>query len=285
MKEVAIIADSIGCIPGDMIEAYGIEVVAPNIYWNGAVYRDWIDITPGQAYDILRKDPGAFSTAPPSPGDLARTYRRAGRTARSLLCITVSARASTLHDVAVAARELVRDDLPGTPVEVLDSGTCTGAEGFVVMAAARAAAEGKGLEGALEAARGVRSRVDLLFVLDTVRHAYRTGRVPKLASRMGSVLGVRPIMGWSHGRARLLEVARTREKGVDRVLELMRRRVGGERVRVAVHHADALREGMDLRDRVRREFDCVELWLSEFSPVMGYSAGRGALGVAFYTEK
>ena len=127
MKEVAIIADSIGCIPGDMIEAYGIEIVAPNIYSNGAVYRDWIDITPGQAYDILRKDPGAFSTAPPSPGDLARTYRRAGRTARSLLCITVSARASTLHDVAVAARELVRDDLPGTPVEVLDSGTCTGA--------------------------------------------------------------------------------------------------------------------------------------------------------------
>ena len=45
MRKVAVIADSIGCIPRDLIETYGIEIVAPNIYWNGSVYRDWIDIT------------------------------------------------------------------------------------------------------------------------------------------------------------------------------------------------------------------------------------------------
>ncbi len=285
VREVAIIADSIGCIPRDMVEAYGIEIVAPNIYWNGAVYRDWLDITPGQAYELLQRDPEAFSTASPSPGDLAQTYRRVGRTARSLLCITLSSKASTLHDAAVAAKGLVKDDMPGTWVEVLDSRTCTGAEGFVVMAAARAAAEGKGLREALEAARGVRDRVDLLFVLDTVKHAYRTGRVPKLASRVGSMLEVKPVLGWSQGMARLVGMTRNREKGVDQILDVMRARVGGKPVHVAVHHTDALEEGERLRDRVRQEFECVELWLTEFSPIMGYSAGRGALGLAFYAEK
>ena len=282
---MAVIADSIGCIPREMIEAHGIEIVAPNIYWNGAVYRDWLDITPAQAYELLEKDPDAFSTAAPSPGDLADTYLRIGETAESLLFVTVSSKVSTLHNVAIAAKGLVKDELPGMTIEVLDSRTCTGAEGFVVMAAARAAAEGKSLAEASDAAKDVRDRVDLFFVLDTVRHAYRTGRIPRLASRVGSLLDVKPVMGWCDGGARFKGMTRSKEKGIERIVGLMRSRVGGKRVHVAVHHTDAMEEADKLKERVRREFDCVEVWLTEFSPIMGYSAGRGALGLAFYAEK
>ena len=285
MKKVAVIADSIGCIPRDLIETYGIEIVAPNIYWNGSVYRDWLDITPGQAYELLQKDPEAFSTAAPSPGDLADTYLRVSQTAESLLFVTVSSQVSTLHNAAIAAKGLVKDELPETRIEVLDSRTCTGAEGFVAMAAARAASEGKGLAEVIDDARGVRDRVDLLFVLDTIRHAYRTGRIPRLASRVGSLLDVKPVMGWWDGVARFKSMTRSKEKGIDQIVGLMHSRVGGKRVHVAVHHTDVAGEGEELKERVRQEFDCVELWLTEFSPIMGYSAGRGALGLAFYAEK
>ena len=279
------IADSIGCIPRDLIETYGIEIVAPNIYWNGSVYRDWLDITPGQAYELLEKDPEAFSTAAPSPGDLADTYRKISETAESLLFITLSSKVSTLHNAAVAAKELVKEELRNTPIEVLDSRTCTGAEGFVVMAAARAASEGKGLAEVIDDAESVRDRVDLLFVLDTVRHAYRTGRIPRLASRVGSLLDVKPVMGWWDGAARFKGMTRSRERGIDQIVGLMRNCVGGKQVHVAVHHTDAAEEGEKVKERVRQEFDCVELWLTEFSPIMGYSAGSGALGLAFYAEK
>jgi DegV family protein with EDD domain len=285
VKKVAVIADSIGCIPRDLVETYGIEIVAPNIYWNGSVYRDWLDINPGQAYELLQKDPESFSTAAPSPGDLADTYRKISRTAECLVFITLSSRVSTLHNAALAARGLVKDELRETRIEVLDSRTCTGAEGFVVMAAARAASEGKGLAEVIDEAKSVRDLVDLLFVLDTVRHAYRTGRIPRLASRMGSLLDVKPVMGWWDGAARFKSMTRSKDKGIDQIVGLMRSRVRGKRVHVAVHHADVAEEGEKLKERARKEFDCVELWLTEFSPIMGYSAGRGALGLAFYAEK
>lgn len=285
MKKVAVIADSIGCIPGELIKTHGIEIVAPNIYWNDSIFRDWLDITPGQAYELLQKDPDAFSTAAPSPGDLADTFLRISGTAESLLFVTVSSKVSTLHNAATAAKSLVKDELPGIRIEVLDSRTCTGAEGFVVMAAARTASEGRTLDEAIDAAKEVRARVHLFFVLDTVRHAYRTGRIPRLASRVGSLLDVKPVMGWRDGAARFKSVTRTREKGIGQIVRLMRSRVGERRVHVAVHHADAAEEAEDLKERVRREFDCAELWLTEFSPIMGYSAGRGALGLAFYCEK
>ena len=37
--------------------------------------------------------------------------------------------------------------------------------------------------------------------------------------------------------------------------------------------------------RVKAEFNTVEVWLCEFSPVMGYATGTGTVGVAFYTEE
>jgi fatty acid-binding protein DegV len=64
----------------------------------------------------------------------------------------------------------------------------------------------------------------------------------------------------------------------------MQKRVGAKPVHVAVHHTAALEEGEILKQRVLAEFNCVELWLTEFSPIMGYSTGRGTLGLAFYAE-
>ena len=285
MKEVAVIADSVGCIPRDIVEALDIEVIAPNIYSNGSVFRDWLDITPGQAYELLRKDPDAFSTAAPSLGELADVYRKAARKARNLLYVAVSSRVSTLHDAAVSARAMVREELPGTAIEVMDSGTCTGAEGFVAVAAARVAAAGGGLSQVAAAAAEVKARAELIFVLDTIRYAYRTGRIPKAASRLGSALDVKPILTWCEGTARLKGLTRSRKRAAERLLGFMRDRVGRRAVHVAVHHAARLAEAEELRGRVMREFNCLEVWLTEFSPVMGYSAGPGALGLAFYPDK
>ena len=49
-------------------------------------------------------------------------------------------------------------------------------------------------------------------------------------------------------------------------------------------HAYAPEEARELMAQVSRDFRCAELWLSEFSPIMGYACGTGTLGLAFYTD-
>ena len=284
MNKVAIIADTVACLPRELVEQYGIEIVAPNIYFDGKVYRDWLDITPSEAYQLLDKAPELFSTSGPPPAAYAQAYRQLAAKAESILCITLSAKMSTTHNAAVAAKEQVKEELAGTNIEVLDSQTATGAEGFVVLAAARALAEGRSLVEAIEAARRVKDRVDLIFILETIRHAYRTGRIPKVAAQIGAWLSVKPIVTIRGGTAHFNGITRSKEKGVNYLLEAMRKRVGTRPVHVAVHHTAALEEGEILKQRVLAEFDCVELWLTEFSPIMGYSTGRGTLGLAFYAE-
>jgi fatty acid-binding protein DegV len=69
-----------------------------------------------------------------------------------------------------------------------------------------------------------------------------------------------------------------------RILKLMGQKViRGQPLHVAVMHADALNEVIALRNRISSQFDCAELFITEFTPVMGVHTGPGVIGVAFYS--
>lgn len=72
---------------------------------------------------------------------------------------------------------------------------------------------------------------------------------------------------------------------MDRVLRIMRGKVREKPVPAAVVHADALEEAERSKERVSSGLNCVEVWISEFSPVMGCATGRGLVGVAFCAEE
>ena len=166
---------------------------------------------------------------------------------------------------------------------MLDSQTATPGEGFIALAAARAAAEGKDLAETVSAAEDMRNRVNVICLLDTIRHVYRSGRIPKVASQIGSILNIRPILIVS-GKVHFAGVVRNRKHGIERILQMMRDKVGQNPVHVAVMHAYAPDEAEKLKELISSEFNCTEMWLTEFSPVMGYACGTGTVGIAFYTE-
>ena len=64
----------------------------------------------------------------------------------------------------------------------------------------------------------------------------------------------------------------------------MKEKVGARPVRVAVAHADVPEEGERLKQQISSEYNCTELWLTDFSPIMGYATGTGVLAIAFYTD-
>jgi fatty acid-binding protein DegV len=49
-------------------------------------------------------------------------------------------------------------------------------------------------------------------------------------------------------------------------------------------HADAPEPAMELQEKITDQFDCAEIFTTEFTPVMGTHTGPGLFGVAFYAE-
>jgi DegV family protein with EDD domain len=287
MQKVAILADSLACLTREIVEQYGVIVVPLSFYFGGKIYKDWVDITPSEAYELFLKDPEAWHSSAPSPVDFLNGYHEASKRAENILCVTLSSKLSTTYEAAQVAKEQAKDELPRTFIEVLDSRTTTAAEGFIALAAARAAAEGKNLAEVTKVAEEIRDKVIFGAILETVRYVYRSGRIPKIASQAGSILNIKPILTISSGSSGLVHfagVARNKKTGVERLLKIMRNNVGSSPVHVAVMHAYALEEAERLKERISSEFNCAELWLTEFSPLMGYACGTGTIGIAFYKE-
>jgi fatty acid-binding protein DegV len=88
----------------------------------------------------------------------------------------------------------------------------------------------------------------------------------------------------AQGAVNPLAKPRTRSRAIRVMLDEMERLVDSRPLHVAVLQADAVDEAEEFRQMVEERFDCAELYVAEFTPVMGVHSGPGVLGLAFYTD-
>ncbi len=179
MQKVGLVTDSIACLPPETVSKYHIRVVPLNISYEGKIYREGIDLTAAEAYQLLARAPDHFGTSPGSAGDYVNAYRELSAEFSTILCVTLSSGLSTMHNMACVAQDLAKTELPGTRIEVFDSETASAGETLVVLAVAGAAREGEDLDGVLKVGEAIKEKVKVVGVFETLRHVYRSGRIPK----------------------------------------------------------------------------------------------------------
>ena len=286
VKKVAVLTDSTCCLPQELLQSYDISLVPLLIVYENKSYRDGIDMSPGEVYKIMRRRENLPTTSTPSAGDFLDAYTRLSEKAETILCITLTGLQSKILDTALVAREMAKEAIPNTTIEVIDSRAVAGALGFIVLEAARIASEEGELVQAIDAAREMLGRVNFLAMLDTLFYLARTGRIGRAAAWAASLLDMKPIVEHSPsiGETTPLARPRTKAKAIEHMLKTMTERVGDSRVHVIVHHADELEEGERLKAAIGSRFNCAELHLTEFTPVMGVHAGPGVLAISFYAD-
>lgn len=281
MRKTAVITDSAASLPSELIERYHIFVVPMLVYVAGRQHRDGVDISPTHLYHYLRMsmDSALPKTSTPSVGDFVRIYAQAAQEAQEIVSVHLAAEFSAVYQTACLARNLV-----DAPIHVLDCRTVAMGCGFTVLEAARLAEAGADASTVLERAREIAQRVRVYGSLDTLYYLHRGGHVPIVASIASSALKICPILCLAGGQARLVELLRTRKRAVARLLNLMSADVGNRPVHAAVMHADALDEAEALQAEVASRFHLRELFITEFTSVLGAHTGPGLIGLAWWTE-
>jgi DegV family protein with EDD domain len=286
MRKVAIVSDSVCSLPPEVLRQYGIHIIPMEIIYEDRSYRDGIDITPNEVYKIMRKKENLPTTSTASPGDFLNVYRELSQQAESILCITVTSLQSKVFEAASTAKDMAQEELPKTRIEVFDSRSVAAAMGFVVREAARVAEGGGDIDAAMEAARKMMGRVNFLAMLDTLYYLARLGRIARAAAWAGSILDMKPVLEHNPSIGETMPVARprTKKKAIQRMLEIMAERTGNSPVHVMVQHADELEEAKQLATDIELKFNCAEMMITEFSPVMGVHTGPGLLAIGFYAD-
>jgi DegV family protein with EDD domain len=283
MDKVRIVADSSICLPRELIEKYHIELVPETIIFGDRIYRDGVDLDPQEFYKLLSQAEELPTTSAPSPQDFTEAYQKVAKEANGIACVLVTTGFSKMGlEAALAAKT----SFSPYPLEVVDSRAAVGAYGFVALAAARAAAEGKTLPEVLQVIEDMKERVTTVFTLNTLKYLAKGGRIGKAASLMSGLLNVKPILEvpTSTGVIEPLQRVRTRQKALQRLLEIMEEKIGASKpVHVSIDHANVIDDANRLKSEVSSRFDCAEVYINNWAPVAGVHCGPGTIGLSFYT--
>ncbi|MFH5823554.1 DegV family protein [Georgenia sp. AZ-5] len=288
--DVAVVTDSTASLPDDVARAYGITVVPLHVVVDG-VQRG--DDAAGSAALAERMAAGAeVSTSQPSAAELADAMRAAARGRREVVSIHLSGDLSgTVSGARQAAARLATE---GVRVHVIDSRTVAGGTGLAAVAAAEAAAAGRRAEQVVAVARETAAKTTVLFVVPDLTFLQRGGRVGAGTAKIGTALGIRPVLGMADGRIVVVETVRGLARARRRVVARAAQAAGGPgarvphppavRVRLAVHHFGAAEAAVELQEQLAAELAgtgaiVAETLRSELTAVVGAHVGPGVLGV------
>ncbi len=236
---------------------------------------------PREFYSKLRTSKIVPTTSGPTPGLFAEVFRKLSADRKPILGILVGSVFSSTFLAAAHAKELV----PGADIRLVDSDLNTMGLGFVVLAAARAANQGKGMDEVLDVVSRVKKASGVVFAVQDIAYLRRGGRISAIEWFFASTLRLIPIMELRGGPIRPVERLRTNKQLLPRLLDLVAQRVEKKRpLRLAVLHADAEGKAWDLMHLAQKRFEPDELILSELTPVLGIHTGPDALGIAYSLE-
>jgi DegV family protein with EDD domain len=284
-RTVKIVTDSSANLPLAERQKHDITVVPLQAIFGKHVYRDEIDLSNAQFYDMLAKSKIHPTTSQPSSGDFAEVYRPLLDAGKEIVSLHLHSKLSGTYASACAAKmELETQLKKAAPLTIVDTPWVSMALGLLCVAAAQAAEAGQSREEIVAIVNALIPRMNLIFVLDTLEYLRRGGRIGGARALLGSMLNVKPILQIEHGQVEPLEQPRSRKKALKRLLEILDERADHKPVHISVLHACAADEAAEMERQVRSRHECKEFFMTEIGPVIGVHAGPHAIGLAFYTD-
>jgi DegV family protein with EDD domain len=276
---VRVVTDSTADLPAELARELNITVVPAFINIRGRSYRDGVDITPDEIYHALLESDATITTSQPPPGDFAAVYKKVLKEADEIVSIQATSKLSGIYQSAIQAREAINGK---GRIEIVDSSSLSMGLGLITIAAARLAKSGVSLAGVLECTRKAVDQVHIWAIFDTLKYVFRGGRLGKATSLLGSMLNVKPVITMRDGVIHPAGLARTRAKGLDKLLENIKRFQNIQDIGIV--HSSATEEAQTLRCRLSALVDKNRIYVSHLGPALGVHGGPGAVILALRTS-
>jgi DegV family protein with EDD domain len=134
------------------------------------------------------------------------------------------------------------------------------------------------MDEAIKTAQDAAGRSQFLFTLNTLEFLHRGGRIGAAQRLIGTALSIKPILGLKDGIVVPVETVRTRQKAIDRLLEMATRYADKRPLWAGIIHSNAP-ELNDFQQEIQNRLKPDVLVVTPASPAVGVYAGPGAIGL------
>ena len=202
--KIKLIYDSMCDIPEEINNKEFVEMIPLTINIDGKEYKDGIDFTKEEFYNILNNSNSLPKTSQVTYIDFKEKFEKYTKEGYDVICITGSSKASGTYQSA----NLAKADVEGN-IYIFDSLFLSLGSGQYIIKASHLIEEGDlSASEIVEELEKLRASVDLLFVPFTLEYLKQSGRLPSVVSFVGNMLSIKPICSMQDGKNKIVSKVR-----------------------------------------------------------------------------
>ena len=275
-----IVMDSAGDLPEEWINEYQIEIIPIHVHMGDQAYREKVDLSSDQFYSWVTRTGKIPKTSQPTPQQYIDFYQGFAEPGDVILSIHLTSKLSGTYESAVlAARELKAEAYQIIPFDTLAG---TGIQGFMCREAREMDRLGASIDQILARLEEIRNGTEVIFTVDNLEFAQKSGRVSMLESILASALKIKPIITLSQGTLAVADKVRTRGASLEFILKEMSSRMGGKLINAAILHANDLATALELSERIQGFLNIKDIFIEELSIAIATHLGPGTVGIVAY---
>ena len=272
---IRVVTDSVADLPPALASAHDVTVVPAYVIIGAETYRDGLDISTDHFYEQLGTLPRLPTTSQPTVADFHEVYQRLLDQGHQIVSVHVSSKLSGTFNSATQAKAALGNDIP---IEVVDTQLASGPQALAVLDAAEWAREMTDYQDLARRVRQSTSRYQCYVLLDTLEFLKKGGRIGKASAFVGGMLKVKPILTIRDGEVHPVERPRSRDRGMARLIELVREL--GPAQRINVSFSTDREQALAMRQELAGLVGPDSLLETRFGSVLGTYLGPNALGVS-----
>lgn len=218
-----IISDGSCDLPVAFAEEKNVTIVPFYVSFDDEHYeRENVDIQIRDFYQQMVDRKGVYpKSSMPATQDYVDAFLPWVEKKVPVVCICITTKFSGSMQSALNAKNIILEDHPDAQITVIDSTINTVLQGLYVQEAIRLRDAGYGYEDAVKRLEEIKSTGRIFFTVGDMEYLQHGGRIGKVASVAGSVLGIRPIITLKQGEIFPSGIGRGRKRTFEKSLELL----------------------------------------------------------------
>ena len=290
MTKFAIIADGTCDLNERFRGEYDIRVIPGHISTpmggDRVSFMTWDEISREDFYAGLKKDPDAYTTAPPNTVEFTAVLEEYAEANMPALVMTISGGMSGTFDFATNAKKEVLKKYPDAKIEVVD--TLRFGPGFGLMAiyASMKRAEGKSLDEVKDWLEENKNRFHQAGWLDDLSFVAKKGRLTHAKAFFGTLAGVKPIGEFDYnGLTTVIGKAKGAKAAYSALLDYIAET--GEDLSeqiIFIAQTNRLPQAEEFKKLIEERFHPKAIFINDVFPSCGINIGPGLMA-AYYVGK
>lgn len=254
-----------------------IYVVPLSFTFGNATFKEGVDITTEEFYEMMSNSAFPPTSSQPALGDFINLYTQLKENYDEAIIIHVSSELSGTYSTSTQAAEIV-----GFPVHPVDSWIGSFPLKFLIEEGITLYHEGRKPSEIVKELLSLREQCRLILIPANLDQLRKSGRVSNFGSILGNLLQIKPLLAFKEGKVNIVEKIRTMRKAEQALIDRLRDAYNqGIYDRIGIMHAGEKEIVEGLLEKIKADYDSLKIEVLPLIPVAGVHTGVGTIALSY----